>query len=173
MPSTTCWKCGSRFSGETSECPDCGAKTGLSTPDSRQLVPILAGVAVAGALAFALLTFWSADRGRLTDSEAGSLTDQRSTDLTARDFEVVSLNWRKDPSYGADGSVIYTVAVTNQSGQYIDHLPIRFTTYDSEGNVVTSSLNYVSGLAPGDTGATRGFATYFGEATDARVRIIP
>ena len=87
-------------------------------------------------------------------------------------FEIVSWNWYFDLSYGIDGSVIWDVKVRNNTGSYVEHLKIEFTTYDDSGKILTTDFTYVSDLSPGGTGSAKAFAPYFGREKRATIRII-
>jgi len=89
------------------------------------------------------------------------------------DYEIVSWNWRKDPGFGTNGAVIWNVQVRNNTDRYIEHLKVEFTSFDSQGRIVTSDYSFVDGLSPGGTGSDKSYATYFGTEKKASIRIVP
>lgn len=89
------------------------------------------------------------------------------------DFEIVSWKWYKDPSFGIDGSVIWTVEVRNNTNRYVEHLKVEFTSFDIQNRIITSDFSYISGLSPGGSGSTKSYSTYFGAEKTASIRIVP
>lgn len=86
-------------------------------------------------------------------------------------LEVTSWNWHADPDFGVDGSVVWNAEVQNNTGNYIEQVRLEFSSYDAEGNIVTQDTSYASGLSPGGTASTKGYATYYGQEDKGRLRI--
>lgn len=88
-------------------------------------------------------------------------------------FEIVSWNWRTDPSFRTDGAVIWNVQIRNNTNHYVSRLKVDLTTYDASGNIIESDFAYVSGLSPGGTSSAKSYATYLGREEKAGTRIDP
>lgn len=102
----------------------------------------------------------------------------RDTPVYQRDtpvppIEIVDWNWRKDPGFGSNGAVRYTVELRNNTERYIRQVRVDFTTYDAAGSVIMSDYTYVTGLSPGGVASESSFADYFGEEKRARIRVNP
>jgi SH3 domain-containing protein/zinc ribbon protein len=89
------------------------------------------------------------------------------------DFEIVSWNWRKDPDFGTNGTVIWRVQVRNNTSNYVELLKVEFTSFDSRGNIVDTDYVYVNALRPYGTASDKGYATYYGTEKKASIRIVP
>lgn len=84
---------------------------------------------------------------------------------------IVSWNWRKDPDFGTDGTVKWTAEIRNNTDSYIDNVLLKFSTYDSEGNIMTTDTGYATGLSPSGSTSTKGYATYYGGEEKARLQV--
>lgn len=86
-------------------------------------------------------------------------------------LEITSFNWYTDSDFGSKGSVVWHAEVRNNTPSYIESSRVQFSTYDKSGALITTDFGYVTGLAPGSTAATKGYATYFGTEDKARIQL--
>lgn len=87
--------------------------------------------------------------------------------------EVQSSKFHIDKEFAGEGAVVWTANVRNFSDQYIEKVRVEFTTFDDSDRIVTTDVGFASGLAPGGSAATKGYATYFGTEVKGSVRVTP
>lgn len=87
------------------------------------------------------------------------------------DIEVEDFTWRTDPSFGTEGVVRWVVEVRNNTGRYVDSVQLRFSTYDADGNIITSTSGFVNNIRPHGTSSTESYADYYGVEDRARIEI--
>lgn len=109
------------------------------------------------------------DWARIDEGEWASLSLLKDHPIPP--IEVASWNWRSDRDFGTSGAVIWNVELRNNTNRYIKQVRVEFTSYDAQGNLITTDFGYVQGLAPGSTSATKGYATYFGREDRARIQV--
>jgi len=86
--------------------------------------------------------------------------------------EVVDWNWKKDPSFGTDGTIKWNVQIRNKSNQYFDNVRVEFTTYDASERLVSSTFTYVDAIPPGGTRSESSFADLYGTEEKATIQVI-
>ncbi len=86
-------------------------------------------------------------------------------------LEISSWNWVKDADFGSDGSVIWTAQVRNNSDQNVQSVRLEFTTYARDSSLITTDYGFVTGIPPGGTRSTKGYATYFGTERKAMLQV--
>ncbi len=82
-------------------------------------------------------------------------------------LEIVDWNW-----YTSSGYVIYNVQVRNNTASYIKMVKVEFTSYDKSGNLIDTDFTFVTGLQPGGTASSKGYATKFGNEHKANIKIV-
>lgn len=87
------------------------------------------------------------------------------------DTEIVDFTWRSDPSFGTDGTIRWVVEVRNNTNRYVDAVRVRFSTYDAQDNIISSTFAYVNNITPGGTSSNESFADYYGTEEGGRARI--
>lgn len=85
--------------------------------------------------------------------------------------QIVSSNWRVDPEFGGDGSVIWTVEVRNTTGAQLDAVQIEFSTYDAAGKILAADFAFLDPIPPGETRVGEGFANYHGTEANAKFQV--
>lgn len=93
------------------------------------------------------------------------------TTLNLDAAEITSMNWRKDPSFGTRGTIKWNVEVRNKSAQNIGTAKVEFSTYDSGGNLVSSTFTYVRAIPAGQSRADNSYADLYGTEQRAQARI--
>lgn len=82
--------------------------------------------------------------------------------------EIVDWNWRKDPSFGTRGTILWTVEVRNTSDRYMESVRVDMTTYDAGGGLVSSNFTYVTAIPPGETRSSQSYADLYRTEETAR-----
>jgi len=90
------------------------AVVALFRREPARLVSVLTLVGAAGLL-------------MLTGSTSSHLTGEGPSSLKA--VEIVSWNWRPDPSFGGKGTIHWNAQVRNLSQRYIESVRLELTTY--------------------------------------------
>jgi hypothetical protein len=125
----------------------------------RESARVLSGLVLVGAAA---ILFWSGGTsGRLPGSEPSAL----------RAVEIVSWNWRPDPSFGNKGTIHWNAQVRNVSGKYVENVRLELTTYDASGKLVTTAFTFVSAIPPGEARSDESYAPYYGTEQRAAVQV--
>jgi hypothetical protein len=86
--------------------------------------------------------------------------------------EIASWNWRKDPSWGSNGIIHWTVEVKNKSDRNIESAKIEFSTYDAKNKIVSSTFAFVDAIAAGGARAAESFADLYGTEAAAHVQVV-
>jgi hypothetical protein len=87
--------------------------------------------------------------------------------------EVESWSWRKDPSAGDRGALVWTAMVRNNTTRYIPVARLALTSYDAAGHVLDTSSAYARGLGPGGTVSVRSHAAYVGGVKTVTLEVVP
>lgn len=88
------------------------------------------------------------------------------------DVEIADWNWRTDAGFGTDGAVIWVVELRNNTERYIESVEVRFSTYDSSGGIITSTIAFVENIPPGGTGSEESYADYYGREERGRIQVV-
>jgi hypothetical protein len=146
----------------------------LFTPQIILAIPVLATIA------FGMVSIFRRERARVMSAlvlaaaigllmlSAGP-SGSEPPDLGS--VEIVSSNWKADPSFGNRGTVRWNVEVKNTSQRYIESVRVEITTYDRDDRIVTSDFTFVSGIPPGESRSDQSFATYYGTEDRAAIRV--
>jgi hypothetical protein len=112
--------------------------------------------------------WWVAFRGA---DRLGYVADEALESGPIPPVEVADWNWVKDPDFGTDGAVIWTVEIRNNTGEYLQSVRVDFTSYDASDRLVTTAFMYINGIPPGGKRSGQSYATYFGTEKRAKVDI--
>lgn len=85
--------------------------------------------------------------------------------------EITDWNWRKDPSFGTDGTIRWNVQVKNNSSRYFDSVHVEFTTYDASQRLVSSTFTYVEAIPPRGRRSASSYADLYGTETKATIQV--
>lgn len=85
--------------------------------------------------------------------------------------KIESWRWEADPNFTSDGAVIFTAVVRNTSSNPIRSVRLEFTSFDAAGRILDTQSDYATGLPPGGTASSKGYATYFGTEKTATLVI--
>jgi hypothetical protein len=105
----------------------------------------------------------------LSGSTSSHLTGEDPSSLKA--VEIVSWNWRPDPSFGGKGTIHWNAQVRNLSQRYIESVRLELTTYDAAGQLVTTAFTFVGSIPPGETRSDESYADYYGTEQRAAVQV--
>jgi hypothetical protein len=155
-----------------------GLIASLFTPRLIVALPIFA------TMAFAAISLFRRERPRLLSGLAlvGAaglllLSGSTSSQLSGEDpsalkaVEIVSWNWRRDPSFGTKGTIRWNAQVRNLSNRYIESVRLELTTYDSGGKLVTTAFTFVRAIPPGETRSDESHADYYGTEQRATLQV--
>lgn len=176
-----CRECENTVSDEAESCPHCGVPDPTTSPKTGWRIYLYNTLW----LAILMALVWGGTRESCSqtnqeqkiptptfdDFETSHRTTQPKKQVSKPDLDIVSWNWRKDSDFAGTGQIIYNVEVRNNSPQYIKHVEVKLTTYDSRGNIVGSDSMYVSDIPRNGTSSNKGYATYSQQATDAKVQL--
>jgi energy-coupling factor transporter transmembrane protein EcfT len=87
------------------------------------------------------------------------------------DAEITKWNWHKDPGFGTNGTIKWNIQVKNKSSYNIRNVKVEFTTYDKNGNLVTSEFTYVNAIPPGQFRTKESYAALYGTEDHATIQI--
>lgn len=155
-----------------------GLMASLFTPRLIVALPVL------GTMGCAVVALFRREPARLVSvltlvGAAGLLilSSNTSTRLTGEDpsslkaVEIVSWNWRPDPSFGNKGTIHWNAQVRNLSQRYIESVRLELTTYDAAGQLVTTAFTFVGAIPPGETRSDESYADYYGTEQRAAVQV--
>lgn len=188
-----CRECGNEVSTEANSCPSCGAPyPSLSEAEAREKrrkrseqakqkdddsgsgigkkIGVGCLVLIGGWILVSVCFAAIGVNGTDTTTGGGSVGDF-DTGPTAADVEIVSWNWRADPDFGTDGSVVWTAEVRSNATEAIESVRLELTTYDASGSVLTNAYTFVSGIPANGRKSTESYATYFGTEERARIQV--
>ena len=101
-----------------------------------------------------------------TSSTFGSMPDLSAVEIT-------DWNWEKERYRTSDDGVVkWNVQVHNKSSRNIHRAKLEFTTFDSDGKLISTDEMYVWKILPGQKRASRGRADYYGTESSATVQIV-
>lgn len=101
-------------------------------------------------------------------SSSGSSSDRASLSSV----KVDDWNWKKDPSFGTEGTIRWNVKITNLSEKYVESVKVELTTYDQSGKLITTEFTFVNSIPPGDTRSKQSFANYYGTEQKASLKVV-
>ena len=84
--------------------------------------------------------------------------------------QIVSSNWREDPTAGEVGGIVWTVEVENTGTEVIE-ATIDFTTYDANGQILEYDFTFVGPITPGARGAGEGLADLRGTVDSVSYKV--
>ena len=113
----------------------------------------------------------SSSRSYSSDRTTTSTTTTSQPPAVTTYAEIIAWNWRKDPSFGTDGTIKWNVQVKNSSNLYFDNVRIEFTTYDASDRLVSSTFSYVDAIPPGGTRSESSFADLYGTEQRATIQV--
>ena len=85
--------------------------------------------------------------------------------------ELVSWNWRPDPSFGGKGTIHWNAQVRNVSDKYVENVRLELTTYDAAGHLVTTTFTFVSAIPTGEVRSEESYADYYRTEQRAAVQV--
>jgi len=103
---------------------------------------------------------------------AGWVAERLLEESPLPNIEIVDWSWRTDPDFGADGAVVWVVELRNNTDQYISDVEVRFSTYDDQGDIITSTTSFVSEISPHSTASEESYADYFGREERGRIQVL-
>lgn len=145
---------------------------------------IIVALPVLGTIACAVISLFRRERARLVSvlvlvgavgilvlsgGTSGSFPGSDPSALRA--VEIVSWNWRPDPSFGGKGTIHWNAQVRNISQKYVESVRLELTTYDASGQLVTTAFTFVSAIPPGETRSEESYADYYGTERRAAVQV--
>jgi hypothetical protein len=111
--------------------------------------------------------------GLLFFSSSGISSSGSSSNLASlSSVKVEDWNWKKDPSFGTEGTIRWSVKIKNLSEKYVESVKVELTTYDQSGKLITTAFTFVSSIPPGDTRSKQGFANYYGTEQKASLKVV-
>lgn len=156
-----------------------GLIASLFTPRLIVALPVL------GTMTCAVLALFRREPARvlsvLTLVGAGGLLTLSSTTTSQligddpsalKAVEIVSWNWRPDPSFGRKGTIHWNAQVRNLSQRYIESVRLELTTYDSAGQLITTAFTFVGAIPPGETRSDESYADYYGTEQRAALQVV-
>ncbi|TRV48115.1 MAG: hypothetical protein EWV53_08345 [Microcystis panniformis Mp_MB_F_20051200_S9] len=86
---------------------------------------------------------------------------------------IIKQTWRIIPNYYGDrGAIEYSFVVKNLTKRDIEALKYEVVSYDSSGNIVTSSDRFVEAIPAGKTRASTRRLDYYGGETTLKISLI-
>lgn len=87
---------------------------------------------------------------------------------------IVNWDWRPDPTFGPDGTVIVTGNIKNISDSTKDYVKVNVSFYDANGGIVDSKSVYTTPLniPPGVSAPFKMYANYTGRKDSARLQLV-
>jgi len=84
--------------------------------------------------------------------------------------QIVSSDWREDPSAGETGGIVWTVGVQNTGAEAIE-ATIDFVTYDVNGQILEYDFTFVGPISPGATAVGEGLADLRGTVANVSYKV--
>ena len=85
---------------------------------------------------------------------------------------IIDSNWHKDPTFTREGIIKWNVQVKNISSRYIRNVEVEFSTYETNGRMISTDFTYVSAIPPGESRATESYADLYGTESRATLKIV-
>ncbi|HEX2248991.1 MAG TPA: hypothetical protein VHH32_01500 [Gemmatimonadales bacterium] len=84
--------------------------------------------------------------------------------------QIVSSNWREDPTAGETGGIVWTVEVQNTGTEVIE-ATVDFATYDANGQILEYDFTFVGPISPGATAVGEGLADLRGTVANVSYKV--